>query len=358
MNGLMTLCRALARGFSRDRGALFFTVLFPLVFLFLLGGLLGNTGTARSKVDMVGSVDVYDRLPAAQQARLTQVLEISRTKDLAAAQSDVRDGNVAAAVVQNGQSVTVYYSAANQASAEAVQSVMQSLVDSENLASTAADGGGGTAAVSYTASQVEDKSLREIQYLTPGLLGWAIAAGATFGAASTLVSWRQRRLLRRLMLSPAGIPAVIGARILVSLVIALFQTVLFVLAAAAFFHLKLAGTWWMSIPLVLSGALAFLSIGLLAGARTKSVEAAAAIANLVIIPMAFLSGSFVPLNLAPAWLQNVSEVLPLRHLNDGMLDVLARGEGMSSALPQMGILLGFALVVATIAVRMFRWDDV
>jgi ABC-2 type transport system permease protein len=173
-----------------------------------------------------------------------------------------------------------------------------------------------------------------------------------------MVSWRQRRLLRRLMLSPAAIPAVIGARILVSLVIALAQTVLFVLAAAAFFHLKLAGTWWMSIPLVLAGALAFLSIGLLAGARTKSVEAAAAIANLVIIPMAFLSGSFVPLNLAPAWLQTVSEVLPLRHLNDGMLDVLARGDGLSTALPQIGILLGFALVVAAIAVRMFRWDDV
>src|SRR5262249_53534934 len=121
------------------------------------------------------------------------------------------------------------------------------------------------------ATQVEDKSLREIQYLTPGLLGWAIAAAATFGAASTLVSWRQRRLMRRLMLGPTGVPAVIGARVLVSLVIALAQTVLFVLVAAAFFHLKLAGTWWMSIPLVLAGALAFLSIGMLAGARTKSV---------------------------------------------------------------------------------------
>jgi ABC-2 type transport system permease protein len=74
--------------------------------------------------------------------------------------------------------------------------------------------------------------------------------------------------------------------------------------------------------------------------------------------MAFLSGSFIPLNIAPAWLQTVSEFLPLRHLNDGMLDVLARGDGMAAVLPQLGILLGFALVVAAIAVRMFRWDDV
>ena len=44
--------------------------------------------------------------------------------------------------------------------------------------------------------QVEDKSLKPIQYLTPGLLGWAIASGATFGAALTLVGWRKKKLLR------------------------------------------------------------------------------------------------------------------------------------------------------------------
>lgn len=352
MKGILTLSWALARGFSRDRAALFFTVLFPLVFLFLLGGLLGNTGSPRYKVDLVGPVGVYDTLSAAQQVRVDQVLQISRTQDLPAAQRDVRNGNIAAAIVQSGQTVTVYYSAADQASSEAIQSVMQSLVGSADLADA------GSSKLRLVSAQVEDKSLREIQYLTPGLLGWAIAAGATFGAASTLVSWRQRRLTRRLMLSPVGIPAVIGARVLVSLVIALAQTVLFIAVAAAFFHLKLAGTWWLCIPLVLAGALAFLSIGLLAGARSKSVEAASAIANLVVIPMAFLAGSFVPLNIAPAWLQTVSEVLPLRHLNDGMLDVLARGEGLSAVLPKLGILLGFALLVAGIAVRRFRWDDV
>jgi len=113
----------------------------------------------------------------------------------------------------------------------------------------------------------------------------------------------------------------------------------------------------MALPLVLAGTLAFLSIGLLAGVLTKSVEAASAISNLIVIPMAFLSGSFIPLNDAPSWLQSVSEVFPLRHLNDAMLDVLARGDGPGAALPQLGLLLGFALVVALVAVRLFRWDD-
>ena len=48
--------------------------------------------------------------------------------------------------------------------------------------------------------------------------------------------------------------------------------------------------------------------------------------------MAFLSGSFFPLDGSPQWLQVTSQLLPLRHLNDGMLDVMVRGDGPSAAL--------------------------
>ena len=70
-----------------------------------------------------------------------------------------------------------------------------------------------------------------------------------------------------------------------------------------------------------------------------------------------MPGSFIPLNVAPAWLGTVSELLPLRHLNDGMVNALARGVGPAAILPQLGILLGFAFVITAIAVRRFRWDN-
>jgi ABC-2 type transport system permease protein len=352
MTGLVTLSGALVRGYLRDRAALFFTILFPLLFLLLLGGLLGGARSDRSDVVMVGRVPVYDTLPAAGRARLDQVLAISRSQDLSTALADVRNGNQAAAVVQHGRSVVVYYSAADQASAGTVRSVLQTLVDSRDIASS-----GQAPRWSLSTSQVDDNSLEEVQYLTPGILGWAIATGATFAAATTLIGWRQRKLMRRLTLSPVRVPAVIGARILVSLGIALVQTVLFIVVAVAVFHLKLVGSWWMAIALALAGTLTFLAIGLAIGVFTKSVEAAGALANLIVIPMAFLSGSFIPLNDVPGWVQTVSEVLPLRHFNDAMLDVLARGDGPVAVLPQLAVLLGFALVITAVATRFFRWDD-
>ena len=79
------------------------------------------------------------------------------------------------------------------------------------------------------------------------------------------------------------------------------------------------------MPLLVVGTLCFMSLGLLAGAVAKSAEGAVNMANFLVLPMAFLSGSFFPLDAAPGWLQGISLALPLRHLNDGMLDLMVRG---------------------------------
>jgi ABC-2 type transport system permease protein len=353
VTSFVSLSKAIARGFVRDRTAVFFTVLFPLMFLVLFGGIFKNQTAPKSEVIEVGQVAVLDQLPA--DAGLGEVLEVTKSDDLAAALEKVRKGDVDAAVEQSGGQLILHFSAADQVKAATVNGLFSSLVDNTNLAAA----GVTTPALRLQPQQVEDESLKTIQYVTPGLLGWAIATGATFGAALTLVTWRQKKILRRLRLSPASLGSLLGARVGVSLAIGLVQMAIFIgVASLPYFGLKLSDSWWMSIPLVIAGTLAFLSIGLLAGAFAKTPEAAQVIANLTVLPMAFLSGAFFPLDGAPGWLQNVSKVLPLRHLVDGMQKVMVRGEAPAAVLPQLGILLGFAVVVSAIAAFLFRWDDV
>jgi hypothetical protein len=100
------------------------------------------------------------------------------------------------------------------------------------------------------------------------------------------------------------------------------------------------------------------SIGLLVGAVARTEEAATAMANLVVLPMAFLSGSFFAVSQMPRWLQTVSQAFPLRHLTEGMLDVLVRGRGPGALLVPTAVLAGFALLLTVVATRVFRWDDV
>jgi ABC-2 type transport system permease protein len=351
-HALRSLSRAMFLGFVRDRGAMIFTILIPVLFLVLLGSIYKSSSTPHLTVVEVGQVSLLDQ--AAGHGQLNQILKITKSRDLAAAVSDVRQGNDDAVVQQQGNALVVRYSIADQVTAGVVSAVFSSLVQQANQQAT-----GRPAAFRLAARPVEDTSLKPIQYLAPGLLGWAIASGATFGAAITLVGWRENKLLRRLRLAPASAASIVGARIAVSLVIALVQLAVFLaIATTPYFGLKLTAWWWMAIPVVACGTLAFLSIGLLIGAVAKTQQAATSIANLVILPMAFLGGAFVPLNFAPRWLQDVSYAMPLRYLVLGMQNVMARGDGPASALPAIGLLLGIAAVLTIISARVFRWDQI
>ncbi|HYB87035.1 MAG TPA: ABC transporter permease [Streptosporangiaceae bacterium] len=352
--GFRSLSRAMFRGFVRDRAALFFTILFPVLFLLLFGSLYKSSSTPKINVVEVGRVSVLDQARAGSHGQLDQVLTVTHTTSLPHALNEVRQANVDAAVQQQGGKLIVHYSIANPTTAGVVQSVFAGIVQAANQAAS-----GRPPAYQLATQQVEDKSLKPIQYLTPGLLGWAIASGGAFAAALTLVGWRKNKLLRRLRLAPVGTTSIVTARIAVSVAVAIVETFVFIaIATTPYFGLKLTAYWWMAIPVVICGTLAFMSIGLLVGALAKTQEAATALVNLIVLPMAFLGGAFIPLAFAPAWIVKVSYVMPLRYLVVGMQNVMARGDGPASALPAMGILLGFAAVLTVIAVRVFRWDEI
>jgi ABC-2 type transport system permease protein len=354
MTALRSLSRAMFAGFVRDRSALVFTILIPVLFLALFGSIYKNTASPKVTVLEVGQVRLLDEARAAAPAQLGKVLTLSRAASLPSALSQVRKGSVDAAVQEHGDVLVVHYSIADQTTAGIVQAVFSSLVQQADQAQS-----GRAPAFTVQTRQVEDKSLKAIQYLAPGLLGWAIASGAAFGSAITLVTWRKDKLLRRLRLAPISTGSIVLARVGVSMVVALIQLAVFIaLATTPYFGLKLTSSWWMAIPVVLCGTLAFMSIGLLVGAIAKTQQAATSIANLIILPMAFLGGAFIPLDFAPAWIRQVSYAMPLRYLVTGVQNVMARGEGPASALPAIGVLLALTAVLTLIAVRVFRWDDV
>jgi ABC-2 type transport system permease protein len=347
-----TLAEAILKGFLRDRQAVFFSVFFPLMFLVLFGGVFSNSGQSRIDVVEVGKVGLIDDLAPKSRAAFDDAFRVAKSDDLAASVKKVRDGDETLAIEQRGHTIVVHFSQADSVQAATAKGTLQSFVQSANVAAT-----GKPPAFRYTAQGVEDTSLKTIQFVTPGLLGWAIATSATFGAASTLVGWRRSKLLRRLRLAPVSTRSVVAARIGVTVTIALLQMLIFVGLAVALFGLKLSGFWWMAVPLLICGTLSFMALGLLAGAVSKTVEGATALANIFVLPMAFLSGSFFPLDAAPRWLDIVSHLLPLRHLNDGMLDVMVRGKPPSAALAPMGILLAFTLAILLVASRFFSWES-
>ena len=151
----------------------------------------------------------------------------------------------------------------------------------------------------------------------------ALCQSAVFGVAFSVVAFRQKGIFRRLALTPLSVRELFTARVLMHLGIALVQTVFLLGAGALLFGVSFSGTPIALIPLVIAGSLCFLSMGFLIGGASRSEDAAAAISNVVTLPMVFLAGVFFPLDSAPEWLQRVQELIPLTYLAEGLRDVAA-----------------------------------
>ncbi len=355
MSPFTALSLAILRGFLRDKASVFFALIFPLMFLVLFGGLFGDQGQSKVDLVQVGNVSVIDDLPDGAREAFEDTFEIEHSDDIDAAIDEVRKGDADVAVEMKGDTLVAHYTLTDQVKAGITQGALQSFVQGSNVA-LLAQAAGEPPRYQLDIKRVEDDSLDTIQFVTPGLLGWAVAMSAAFGAAATLQGWRQSKLLRRLQLAPVSTRTVVGARVTVAIAIAFVQMAIFLGIGAGAFGLVLTGSWWMAIPLLVVGTLCFMAIGLFAGAVTTTVEGAVNAANFIVLPMAFLSGSFFPLDSAPGWLRTFSDLLPLKHLNEAMLDVMVRGEGPAAALAPLGILAAFAIVVTLVAARLFRWE--
>ena len=103
------------------------------------------------------------------------------------------------------------------------------------------------------------------------------------------------------------------------------------------------------------GALSFMGIAAVIGARTDSVEVASGFMNLATLPMWILSGTFFSYERFPEAVQPIIQALPLTALNDGLRAVVNDGRGLIDVLPQLAVLVAWGVVGFAIGLKTFRW---
>jgi ABC-2 type transport system permease protein len=118
---------------------------------------------------------------------------------------------------------------------------------------------------------------------------------------------------------------------------------------------------WPDRPLALAlalliGAAAFTGLGVGAAALIRSVEAVVPAVNVIVLPMAFLSGSFGPTEGYPDFLETLAEILPLRHLIDAVGAIVLDAEPVWSQASDLAFVALWGIAGYLVAWRRFGWE--
>jgi ABC-2 type transport system permease protein len=192
--------------------------------------------------------------------------------------------------------------------------------------------------------------------LLAGMLGYGVANTTFAGLALLLIGRRELGILKRIRSTPLPTAAYLTA-VLVSIMI------VFALQAASLFVLGrlLKSTPWpghlLSIVLTLAlGAAAFAGLGLAITGFVHSLEGSSAVLNVIVLPLAFLSGSFGTTRHYPHVLRAIGDALPLKYLLDAINAIYLHGQVLWDKPTDVAVLAGWGALGIVVAMRKFRWE--
>jgi len=192
--------------------------------------------------------------------------------------------------------------------------------------------------------------------LLVGMIGYGAANTAFAGTAIILVSRREYGILKRIRATPIPSWLYLGCTLVSSLATFALETVLLFLVGRIFFGARLPGHLASLVVAVLIGTAVFAAIGLAAAALIRSAEGSSAVVNFILLPMAFLSGSFGPTRRYPGFLRAIGDALPLKYFIDLVKAIYLDGHALWSRPGSLGVMAAWAAGGAVVALRRFGWE--
>ncbi|HET8902356.1 MAG TPA: ABC transporter permease [Holophagaceae bacterium] len=344
--------------YSRDRGAMFWTFLFPVLMLLGFGVIFRGGDTPKMPVVWVNvSAHSQALVETPAQTALRQAMEHSpiaiQTLTPAEAEAKWQKGETAVQLEPTADGfhmkVNSYLIAQGQMTAQVVQQAF--LMSQAKL--------GGQPMPKLIPVSVESPGhAHETNYaafLLPGLLGLNLMSMGLFAVGMVIVSYREKGKFRRLAVTPLPKWVFLLGQILHRLTVVLLQSAVLILVGAFAFHIHNQGSYFLLSLVMALGTACFMALGFALTSFAETSETYGAISNLVFFPLMFLSGVYFTLDAAPKWLQTAVIVLPLSPFLKALRAVFNDGAGLQGQMLGLGIVAGWTLIFFGIAVKRFRW---
>ena len=344
---------------ARDRQALFWALVFPLIFVIVFGLFFRDTQAPQT----LAVVDyAQDSMSAQLMEDLKQVdaLNVVVRDDEAQAREELSRGELghlliipaglAATVSDNPPArITLLYDDADPLSSIMVVA-MRRFVDGANLQMAQTP-----TRLELVPEGVSSRSIEYLDFLIPGLAIWGVMNFSIIGVATSMAAYREKRILVRLLATPLKIRVFFAARVLSSLVLSIVQAAIILAAGWLVFGVRVEGNLLHIALLVVLGNIVFLNLGFIVGAFSKTVAAASGLGNAVGLPLMFMSGVFFPIENLPTVLRIIVEYLPLAPVLEIVRGIVLHSNAFWDFPLQIAIVCGWIVLSAVAAVRTFRF---
>lgn len=351
--------------FFRDKLALFFGILFPLIFLFVFGALTHNGGKISINVALINQSSTPYAKAVVKSIESSPVYKLNKTiNTVSDAENKMTADQLSGAILipkdfgqtSPGQKnpsgvIEVLYTENEQASGDTLTALLQTTLSSINKKFVAVK-----QPFSVTEKQLSQKSLTTFDYTFSGLLGFSIIGIGIFGPINVFPELKKQGILRRLHTTPLRVWQYFLATMFSQAITGLVAIAIQFIVAVYVFDLKINGNLLEIIAFTVLSIFTILGIGLAIGGWAKNERQAAPLSNIIVFPMLFLSGTFFPRFDMPQWLQTVTNYLPLTPVIDGLRLLTTEGKSLLQICPQIGLLAIWMLVIYIIAFRVFKWE--
>jgi ABC-2 type transport system permease protein len=346
------------KAYFRNRGAIFFSLLVPLMIMTIFG--LINFGNNTPNVN-IGIVDqANNQISGRIVAGLKQVKAVKlHTGSLDGEKHELEQGNrdlvavIPKTIGQGSSAITAYYNQGNPQNSQVAIAIMNQFVDRASFAFA-----GVTPVMTLDTKPVQSRNLTYVDFLVPGMIALSIMQTGLFGVVFTFVQWKQRGILRRLMATPMRVRDFFFSQLVTRLTTVALQIGVLIAVGILAFHFHFSGNLLYLLIVGIVGGGIFLAMGLAISGAAKSEETAAPIANLISLPLMFLSGVFFPRSAMPGWLQTITQYSPLTYVSNALRSISIDGASLWAVrVDLLGIIIWLAIAVV-LATRLFKWEVV
>lgn len=342
---------------TRNRQALFWSFMFPLMFTFIFGMFFG-------KNSMVGTVGIVNNsgseiadnyVTILEEAEIFKIVEFEEIEE---AKKQIKKNSISAFVyipdsfgtvlAQADNTIVVFYDQGNAQVGSVLENFSDKFLSQSNMAISQTQ-----EVFKLKTEKTSTKDLTYFDFVLAGILGLALMNSSVHGIAVGMSKYKEDKILKRITTTPIKSWQFVGAEVLSRLVLNFFQIALILIIGVFVFDAHIYGNIAVIFAVSMVGALLFQLIGFVIASFSKTTSAAEGMATAITIPMMFLAGVFFPIDSLPSWLYSVVQYLPLAPLLRIIRSVTLENSSPFETLSY--VLIIFSWILASFLLSLYRF---